>query len=56
MSIDLEWSASGESAGNPGAMPVPDRVTAKVMVKSCDEPASASRIDSLQRSLMIEWE
>jgi len=31
-------------------------LTVKMTAKSCDEPASALQINSLEGSLMIEWE
>ena len=37
-------------------MLMPDRVTAKMTVKICEAAASALQINSLEGSLMIEWE
>jgi hypothetical protein len=37
-------------------MLVPDRLTAKMTVKFCEEASSALPINRLERSLMIEWE
>jgi len=35
---------------------VPDRLTAKMTVRICEAAVSALRINSLEGSLMIEWE
>jgi hypothetical protein len=43
-------------ARKPAPMLVPDRLTAKVTVKVCAAAACALRINSLEGSLMIEWE
>jgi hypothetical protein len=37
-------------------MLVPDRLTARMTVKGCGAAAIALQINSLERSLMIEWE
>jgi hypothetical protein len=37
-------------------MLVPGRLTVKVTVKVCEAAASALQINSLEASLMIEWE
>jgi len=37
-------------------MLVPDRLTVKMTVKICDAAASTLNINSLEGSLMIEWE
>jgi len=37
-------------------MLVPDRLTVKMTVKICEAAASALLINSLEGSLMIEWE
>jgi hypothetical protein len=56
MSIDLERSLFIESPANPAPMLMPDRLTVKVTAKVCAAAASALRINSLEGSLMIEWE
>ena len=37
-------------------MLMPDRLTVKMKVKVCEAAASTLRINSLEGSLMIEWE
>ena len=37
-------------------MLVPDRLTVKMTVKVCEAAPSAFQINSLEGSLMIEWE
>jgi hypothetical protein len=37
-------------------MLIPDRLTVKMTVRVCDAAASALQINSLEVSLMIEWE
>jgi len=37
-------------------MLVPERLTVKMTVKICEATSSALPINSLERSLMIEWE
>ena len=43
-------------ARKPAPVLVSDRLTVKVTVKVCGAAASALRINSLEGSLMIEWE
>ena len=58
-SIDLDRSrkiAFGRIARKPAPMLVPDRLTVKMTVKICGSASSPLRINSLEGSLMIEWE
>jgi hypothetical protein len=43
-------------ARKPAPMLMPDRLTVKMTVKVCGAAESALRINSLEASLMIEWE
>jgi len=43
-------------ARKPAPMLVPDRLTVKVTVKICEAASRALQINSLEGSLMIEWE
>ena len=44
------------TARKPAPMLVPDRLTVKVTVKVCEAAVSILRINSLDGSLIIEWE
>lgn len=58
-SIDVDRSRKvtfGRTARKPAPMLVPDRLTVKMTVKVCGAAESALRINSLEGSLMIEWE
>lgn len=46
----------GRTARKPAPMLVPDGLTVKMTVKVCGTAASALQINSLEGSLMIEWE
>jgi hypothetical protein len=57
--IDVDRSrkvAFRRIARKPAPMLVPDTLTVKVTVKIFEAAASALRINSLESSLMIEWE
>jgi hypothetical protein len=57
--IDLDRSRKvgfGGTARKPAPMLMPDRLTVKMTVKICGTPSRALRINSLEGSLMIEWE
>jgi hypothetical protein len=58
-SIDVDRSRKvtfGRIARKPAPMLVPDRLTVKMTVKVCGVAATTLRINSLEGSLMIEWE
>jgi len=58
-SIDLDRSrkvTSGRIARKPAPMLMPDGLTVKVTVKGVVQLLDAIQINSLERSLMIEWE
>ena len=46
----------GRTARKPAPMLVSDRLTVKMTVKVCEAEASTWQINSLEGSLMIEWE
>ena len=46
----------GRTGRKPAPVLVPDRLTVKMTVKICEAAVSALRINSLEGSLMIEWE
>jgi hypothetical protein len=57
--IDLDRSRKvdfGRTARKPAPMLVPDRLTVRVTVKVFEVAAIALQINSLEGSLMIEWE
>ncbi len=58
-SIDLDRSRKvsfRKTARKPASMLVTDKLTVKVTVKVCGAAVSPMQINSLQGSLMIEWE
>ncbi|MBK8107663.1 MAG: hypothetical protein IPK42_19515 [Betaproteobacteria bacterium] len=58
-SIDVDRSRKvnfGRIARKPAPMLVLRALTVKMTVKICEAAASALRINSLEGSLMIEWE
>jgi hypothetical protein len=46
----------GRIARKPAPMLMPDRLTVKMTVEICEAAARALQINSLEGSLMIEWE
>ena len=56
MSIDLERCVFAKIPPKPAPMLVPDRLTVKMTAKICEAASSALPINSIERSLMIEWE
>jgi hypothetical protein len=58
-SIDVDKSRKvtfGRIARKPAPLLVPGRLTVKMTEKICEAAASALQVNSLEDSLMIDWE